>query len=85
MTVTMIVLWFLFSAITGMVAATLWERNAVVWFLVALLISPLLAVVILVAAGASGRDARDAERSELGPPDPSRDGPRACRAAARCG
>lgn len=43
--------WFGFSAAIGVGAARRYDRNGVGWFFLSLLISPLLAVAFLLAAG----------------------------------
>ena len=43
-----VLLWFLFSAIVAMVATIVWARRPLTWLAVALLISPVVAMAILL-------------------------------------
>jgi len=53
--------WLLFSAVVGVIAAS-WGRSGFSWFLMAMLLSPLLMVIVLLAKGKPGPERDEFKR-----------------------
>jgi hypothetical protein len=52
----LITLWFVFAVAVGIIAASL-RRSGLGWFLLAVIISPLIAGIVLLIAGRAGEPA----------------------------
>lgn len=64
-----LVLWLIFSALVGVLGST-WGRSGFLWFLIALVLSPLLGVIILLIAGRANKgDSKPTPKTHVTCPD----------------